>query len=154
MRVRVKTKEEFLADGWSFMDGTLRKNGANFCWKWDDLFGKDLGELDTSKGNSLASKYICVINPTGEITHIESEFVVIFSEEPLLEAQTKKEYPWNVKDGVVRAFWDVDQDSAVYKEEITSLKERLAHPQGVRLEDGLASISQGLAMIMDELEKK
>lgn len=62
---------------------------------------------------------------------------------------SNSKYPWN--EISERAFWDVDSQCEATS--ARSLKDRLANPKRERYEDVLRDCAQGLAMVMNEIEK-
>lgn len=66
----------------------------------------------------------------------------------------KKRYTWNLEEDRSREFWDWDKQAPMFKTVNMSLKDRLNNVSGVRSENVLADIAQGIAEIMDYLEQK
>lgn len=81
---------------------------------------------------------------------------LIMKIEKILTASREHLFPWNEQKEVTRAKFDRTGTGSTetYTTHLMSLKEKLKTPDAVRIEDYISDIGIGIAMIMDQLEKR
>lgn len=62
-----------------------------------------------------------------------------------------KTRPWNIE-GECTTYWDPSSTGEEYSQEIRSIKQTLKNPAGMRVEDVLKLMAQGLAQVMDVID--
>ena len=75
-----------------------------------------------------------------------------------LNNESIKIFPWNKEESFIREVWDPTANGGTggtwFKDSVLSLKQRLYTPGQVKIDDIIGDIGIGIAMIMDELEKR